>query len=478
MLFSDYVIILKTHCKKRIGEKRLCDYLFEPVIENATLDEDETRPIDISKESVSKMMKGVYPVHQFIRDHIYDNSVIDNLVKAFQTSILPLLIDDSQDLCYQMLQKIEQDNISPAHKSEFKMMAKRETLAPFLADVFVHAISTNTVIDNDDSQAQHKKIAGSEFVIKGIDRNRTCPNLLLIPYVKRIGFTKETIINNVISLINKAKCIKVVQPIKTEDGLIGLALNLIGSPYKYDEKKKSLISQISTALDLDLPEDFFDVGDVSIRYLAGVDSMGMPCNDISGSPASEEKLQALNAIYDAIEEGIEKLPFVKAFSDYYYLELVVDNVGRDYDEDIRVKLKFPKGTLVNAETIMRLGDRECVYLIENKDELLHIVRGEDYLDFDEDYNLFPSPEILSSKHLSFDVGVSDIEDALGYYISSGEEYDTVEIKFNSINQHTAVAFPAVILLNTDSIKCVEYSIRSKRSPDLIEGKLDLSKITT
>jgi len=50
----------------------------------------------------------------------------------------------------------------------------------------------------------------------------------------------------------------------------------------------------------------------------------------------------------------------------------------------------------------------------------------------------------------------------------------IEVEFDEIMQHTAVAFPELILLKGD-ISEVEYTIRSKHAADIISGSVRVGK---
>lgn len=167
MLFSDYVTILKENHKRTIGEKRLCDLLFDFVLDYAIAEDNERVPDEIGKDRISKMMNGKESIPQFIRDHIYDQTVVDNLNESFNKKIVGKLVDNKDDLFFKMLQLIERDNISPSRKAGFRLLATEETIASFLAQVFIYAISTNSV-DPVLEEHTNKETNQPVLEIKGI----------------------------------------------------------------------------------------------------------------------------------------------------------------------------------------------------------------------------------------------------------------------------------------------------------------------
>ena len=131
MLFSDYVKILQNHFQRSIGEYELCSLLFDSVIVPADLKSSNGEILSVSKSAVSKIMNNNGKINQQIRDHIYDDEVVEQLIDFFDEQIVPELNPDKDDLCHQMLMKIQSDNISEKTKADFKMLAKPKTISPF-----------------------------------------------------------------------------------------------------------------------------------------------------------------------------------------------------------------------------------------------------------------------------------------------------------------------------------------------------------
>ena len=119
MLFSEYVRILKNHFKTSVGNYELCNILFDFVIIPADLrnTKDPSSYITISEGTTSKILSDSAPIHTQIRDHIFDDAVIDKLVKNFESDIVTELNPETEDLCFQMMEIIRKDNISPSQKN-------------------------------------------------------------------------------------------------------------------------------------------------------------------------------------------------------------------------------------------------------------------------------------------------------------------------------------------------------------------------
>ena len=468
MLFSDYVKILQEYHKRTIGEKRLCDLLFDFVLDYATVEDNEKIPVDIGKDRISKMMNGKEPIHQFIRDHIYDQTVVDNLNESFNKKIVGKLVDNKDDLFFKMLQLIERDNISPSSKAGFRLLATEETIASFLAQVFIYAISTNSV-DPVIEEHTNKETNQAVLEIKGIFSGKITDTVRLDSFSNVIGYSFDDFVDNIRKLAESISNIHIVY--EKQSDFYSELFSFRGNPYTFDKQKAETIAKVCKTLEIHISDDFFDLGDLCYGIVPCVGPYGNIVNSLEGSKEAKDKLSLLEDLYDEINKGIEKIPFIQAFSDYSYLQLALVNAGTDYDEDVRVTVRFPKNTVIKASDVLGFEDNILRYYLEEAYSILCIKRGEDYLCFDESYNWYPNINHGLAFDSEPDITIDDIEQVMRYYFVTTDNYDSIEIQFDSINQYTAIAFPAMILIGDNSIKELEYSIRSKRSPVLIEGKV-------
>lgn len=360
------------------------------------------------------------------------------------------------------------------------MLAKLDTIAPFLADIFIYTIKTNDSkrLGNEKEILQNTP-QNSYLQIKGIVNGKIveCPVTRL--FQRRIGYTVEEVIDNIIKRIESIIAIHVEPYIEGNNdslSLFGVSIKIPrGESYRYETYKKEAIVDMCRSLDYQLPDDFFDLGDLHYGLDMFVTTYGSLSHRIEGSYEAKRKLDYLDALYEAIVESYKTIPFTDDFSKLFFLELAVENMGTGYDEEVRVILKFPPKTIVDKQYIMDNCKNSIGYLVKEISSVLHIERGEDFLSYDETSH--GRPIVIRSVGLGNepDVTIEDIKDLLMYYIVTNDEYDSIEIKFDSINQYTTVAFPNVILLTNDSFNEIEYTIKSKMSPELISGKIRLMK---
>lgn len=480
MLFSEYVHILQNHFKSSIGNYELCKILFDFVIIPAKLynSKDNTEYLTVSEGTVSKIMNGLAPIHTQIRDHIYDEEVLDGLIKNFIEDIVPELNPEKDDLCFQLMEIIKKDNISPLRKANFEMLANPETLASFLAQAFIYAIVTNssssTVIE-DEKVDQPARL--SELSVKGIiDNKRISDTGIIEPFVERSGLSLEPIKNKIIGLFEEVSNIHLDSTTTSTSNPWGLKFSF-GDPYSVDAETKKLLGIAAESWDIKLSDDFYDFGGLKINPIGGVDHMGLPTRTLSGNPEEKHKAKLIDDIHDALKQYLDLAPYFKEFESIKCISLALSNNGTSFDKDVRIELVFDKNVLLTAEEIATYNEDALLYLTGDCDyeKQFEIPKGVDYLEYDESENLKPHSVSIPVRTFPFGGYVEhdyekEIRELLGYFYTDIEDKYIVQVTIDNINQHTSVAFPTVILLKHE-VKEIPYSIRSKQLAEVCHGVL-------
>ena len=483
MLFSEYVRILQNHFKSSVGDAELCRILFDFVIIPADLrnSKDQDSILTISPGTISKILANSAPVHTQIRDHIYDDVVINDLVKSFSEDIVPELNPENEDLCFQMMEIIKCDNISPSHKAEFELLAKPETIAPFLAKVFIYAVVTNG--SNGKQPIDQTILQDSTFTresalsIKGITKNRRLSDYAIEEvFISRINVSCEKILDRIKSLFIEASDIHLEKkPFSSNPW--GIKLTMF-EPYSIKKETKELLDSVASSLTVELPDDFYDFGDLYINPIGGVSTLGMPTNSIGGSPLAKQKYKLVDQIEDCINEFLNIAPYFEAFKGIKCISLALSNSGTNYDQDVRITLHFSQESLLLPEEISLFSKDALRYLVEDCDyeSQFEIAKGIDYLSYEESENLKPHPVTTPIRNFPFysqqdDIDYEDeVKNLFGYFYAKDDSGYIVEVSIDNINQHTSVAFPTVILIK-ETVKEIPYIIKSKQQSQIISGKL-------
>lgn len=160
MTFVDYAIILKGNCKRRISNENLCEMLFDAIIKPLDLRNRKGEILSFDKADISKIMNRKKNIPNILHENVYRKVVQESIVEYFEMKIVPELFDDTSDLIYQMMNRIEKDkNISPAHKEKLRLSANKDSVSLFLAEAFVYVMGqkNKSAKTNQSVKAEMKK---------------------------------------------------------------------------------------------------------------------------------------------------------------------------------------------------------------------------------------------------------------------------------------------------------------------------------
>ena len=256
------------------------------------------------------------------------------------------------------------------------------------------------------------------------------------------------------------------------DGSMMLAFK---QPVTIDEGWKKLIKFMAEKLKINLPEDFFYLGNL-VKDTMQSNFLSGEC--VEGSVAEERKYELLKKLYKKIEELSDWMAVEKGFAGLMCVKLAISNDGTLVDEDIDVTLRLPRCSFRTLEEMPQMNDSTMEYLARNCDmtTLLGIPGTAEYGDYDSALKpVNQSPTYRGDLGFPGSVDYAaeykeDLEDVFCYDVYVEGNECIVKLKFDYIKHHTTVSFPAAILLK-EKIASIPYTITSKNSADIIEGEL-------
>ena len=151
LVFSTVVSELKTSWRdSSIADPDLIELLYDAIATPANLSNKDGDTITVSKGQASKIMnrqKGGN-VLKTIRDHSSDKSVLSSINDYFSRNIVSRLLSGGEDdLIHRLTLIINADNeISSKKKQELIALAQKNTLAEFLASVYIYSLSSKNVV--------------------------------------------------------------------------------------------------------------------------------------------------------------------------------------------------------------------------------------------------------------------------------------------------------------------------------------------
>jgi len=252
------------------------------------------------------------------------------------------------------------------------------------------------------------------------------------------------------------------------------------SEVKFLDKEIDCISAFAKRLELVLPEEFFSVGNLLKKP-----SFGFAFNRESeyvGMEKEKEKFNLINELYEKICDFLKFEPVALGFLNMKCIKLLLENIGTDVDEDIEITLLIDKDAYIMPMDLPNFDNDTMGYLLEecNLEDLLGIWPT-------AEYNAYKS-SLKGRKWASYALPENPLPGFITYYkeyydnallkifcyeVYLKEEYYVLKLKVDYLKHHTSVAFPTPIFLRK-KINTIEYSITSKKSPEVISGKLEVS----
>ncbi len=476
MLFSDYIATLEAHFRKSVSNEELCGILFDGVILPIDLRNKNGEPLILDKVTVSKLMNNKQNVPKLIRDNIYEPAVLSGIVKYIEDNIVSELDPQYDDLCFQMMKHLQADyRISPQHMAQFQILATPDTVGAFLAEVFIYVVMADVRTETKKSKIQDSTIARNTenghpvLVLKGIRGNRLSDTAYLLGLLSQPKLQLPGNRNKMISLFEDAINIHIEKPLIP-------AWRGISTPVTINEEERRLVMLVAKSLGVVISEDFFDLGDLQWSNF-GIALSGSASLD--GSNDAKEKYRCIHGIIDEIYQMLDFAPFREAFTETQCIPLALENSGSRPDDNVRIQLTFPKENILSFDDILKFDRRALKYLTDHCDfeKVFGIERGIDFLSYDSSRTR--SRKIMlpaySSPFQNNDVDYSNIVPALfDYDMMENGSHIVLDVVFDEVMQHTAIAFPQLVLLKAP-ISEVKYTIRSKQMPNIITGSIRIGE---
>ncbi|MGG3586057.1 hypothetical protein ABEU81_26560 [Priestia megaterium] len=242
------------------------------------------------------------------------------------------------------------------------------------------------------------------------------------------------------------------------------------------EEMKRLSENIADILLAD--EDFY-FGNLKKREFPIHLMFGKPRNIPKGT---DEEITKYHAIENA-HTNLLSYQLLKEYNDYlltcYPLPIILKNTGNVADEEIQVTMKFPQHARIVRPLTMKapfepfIGD-----FIKDKsvfDDLITPSRDHRVMEYEGVKLRLPIRPKIKMPYESLGYTDKDFVDHLEYLFNYNyfqeEDEDIVQYNFKALNPSSKMAFPAFLLVQSDSNIDIKYQITSKNLSTPIEGEL-------
>lgn len=210
LVFSTVLKEIKAAFVEPVSDPDLIQLLYDGIAIPANITNQNGDAIIVSKPSASAIMnrKRGGNALKVIRQHSIDEVVVNTIDDYFQRNVVHRLLPSAiDDLIYHLKSDIEADNIADDKKQELLGLAKKETLASFLARAYLYSLSrsnvltekasksskhASTIMSKDAKEYRKKPLDAIEFDDKVAGTERRYVDALLQVYGQLEGVTQFT----------------------------------------------------------------------------------------------------------------------------------------------------------------------------------------------------------------------------------------------------------------------------------------------
>ena len=262
-------------------------------------------------------------------------------------------------------------------------------------------------------------------------------------------------------------------------------LSKIADDVTISDDFKKLINDFAIKEEIKLHEKFWCLGNLKKNKLQMATPFGKSATSYIGTDEERNRFSLLKKLYWEIVSFNEYTEYFTFMDNIEYIELMVSNIGKSYDEDIDIKLIVPKGCLLKHDDLLYPGENiiEKVQEIKIEEILFEISETDSVCAYDypqqpsfrsEEINV--SPLLTYTRTFSYEDQKEYYKDSLNdifiYRYFDKPESDILRFDIEYLKHNTSMAFPSKLLFkNVPST--IEYEITSKFTPDMVKGKINL-----
>ena len=254
------------------------------------------------------------------------------------------------------------------------------------------------------------------------------------------------------------------------------------SPVDIDDEERKFITEVAEQLELGLPDDFFDLGNLGKDSIS-VSMYGGP--KLKGSSEEITKYRKIKKLHETISNALDWAPVEKAFSNKNCLRLAVQNCGKAIDEDVEIAFEIPQKAMLTLTEFPNFENDEMGYLLNDCDMriLFGIDSTAEYIEYSESEknriaNYTPRPYGLPGYVPNYsDDFIDELNDVFCYSVYPNGDNYIVKLKVDYIKHNTTVAFPSILFIK-DEVLEIPYKITSKNNPNIVERVLKIQKSYT
>ena len=133
-------------------------------------------------------------------------------------------------------------------------------------------------------------------------------------------------------------------------------LSKIADDVTISDDFKKLINDFAIKEEIKLHEKFWCLGNLKKNKLQMPTPFGKSATSYIGTDEERNRFSLLKELYWEIVSFNEYTEYFTFMDNIEYIELMVSNIGKSYDEDIDIKLIVPKGCLLKHDDLLYPGE--------------------------------------------------------------------------------------------------------------------------
>lgn len=251
-----------------------------------------------------------------------------------------------------------------------------------------------------------------------------------------------------------------------------------------DEEQRGLVSVFCKKHGINLNSDFYFLGSLQQEIkLVPIHAFGNIDPSYLGSEAEQKKYTLLEDLIYKLREYNHAVEFLESIDSIPCVSLQIENQGNTFDEDIDVKLFIEQGCFADIDDIPEPG----LFFLEEAVNLKvpkTLFCGHSDADI-TDYSNYPIipyvpqtlPNLFKSSSEETEEQREEYQEMMGnvfcYDLRGNNEDDILCFNIPYLKQNTKMFFPSYLFFKKIP-KNLRYEIRSKHSPEVYKGMLELA----
>lgn len=244
------------------------------------------------------------------------------------------------------------------------------------------------------------------------------------------------------------------------------------------EVYKSTIINFMDKESLSCNDEFFNVGKLERQKVAIRTPFGEKFQELHGTDDEKIKYRLIVDLYWEIEKLKEFERFFGVLDNKYFLDLALINKGTRFDEDVDVKLFFPKGSLC-LPSLLPEPEAEVIEMGMGFFDPIYVSRSPFISDYDDRPEISPFLPGFRSSFESYEEKMqrklrhyrSKLDSIFCYEVHELDKIDVIAYNTKYIKHGTSKFFPSKIIMNYIPEK-ITFEISSKYSPNQVKGELE------